>query len=101
MIRPAAAPVAIDSMVTSVVKIQPTSTRNMTGFRAMLRGSSIKNERIGRHLHQRRLEQIEPARLATLQFQSLDIGLGRSGNRVGVRRVIAKIFLIIHNQMIG
>ena len=30
----------------------------------------------GGHLHQGRLEQIETARLATLQFQGLDIGLG-------------------------
>ena len=46
MISPVPAPVAIDSMVTIVVRTQPASTRNMTGFLAMFRGSSIRNDRI-------------------------------------------------------
>ena len=74
----------------------------MTGLRAMFRGSSIKNDRGRRHLHQGRLEEIEPARLAALQFQRLGIRFGAGpASWVGVSRVIPVDFLFSDGQSIG
>ena len=93
MIRPVAAPVAIDSIVTSVVRTQPASTRNMTGFLAMFRGSSIKNERPVAIFTRAGSKRLRRRVWRRCNFRVWTSVWARSGNRVGVRRVIAKIFL--------
>ena len=73
----------------------------MTGFRAMLRGSSITNERLVAIFTSAGSKRLSWRVWRRCNFKRLDIGL-RLGPAicVGVRRVIASIFLFTNSRRI-